>query len=77
MRKKSRGSGFEISSSSVAPSQMTSMLSTLTIHCQWGDEMARERTGHPLLYAKSKKMKSLTLHIHGCLRASLRDCSYS
>src|SRR6218665_111276 len=25
--------------------------------------------------AEAKKMKSLTLHTHGCLRASLRDCS--
>jgi len=28
-------------------------------------------------YAKAKKMKSLTLHIHGSLRTSLRDCSSS
>jgi len=30
------------------------------------DEMARERTGHLPLYAEAKKMKSLTLHTHGC-----------
>src|SRR6218665_2011048 len=33
----------------------------------------RERTVHPPSYAVAKKIKSLTLHTHGCLRASLRD----
>jgi len=28
--------------------------------------MVRERTGHPLSYAEAKKIKSLTLHTHGC-----------
>jgi len=37
----------------------------------------RERTGHPPSYTEAKKMKSLTLHTHGCLRANLRDCSSS
>jgi len=32
-----------------------------------------ERTGLPPSYDVAKKMKSLTLHAHGCLRASLRD----
>ena len=45
-------------------------MSTLTVHCRWEDETARERTGHPPSYAEAKKMKSLTLHTHGCLRAS-------
>jgi len=36
--------------------------------------MSRERTGHPTSYAEVKKMKSLGLQMHGCLRASLRDC---
>jgi len=49
------------------------MMSTLTVHYQWEDEMVRERTCHPPIYAEAKKMKSLTLHTHGCLRASLRD----
>src|SRR5688572_16269459 len=38
------------------------------------DEMANERTDLLLSYAEAKKMKSLTLHTHGCLRAGLRDC---
>jgi len=41
------------------------------------DETVRERTGHPPSYAVAKKMKSLTLHTHGCLRAGLRDWSSS
>src|SRR6218665_1056022 len=51
------------------------MMSTLTIRCQWEDEMVRERTGHPPSYAEANKMKSQTLHTHGCLRSSLRGCS--
>src|SRR6218665_1268434 len=50
------------------------MMSTLTIHCQWIDETARDGTGLLPSYAKAKKMKSLTLHTHGCLRTSLRNC---
>jgi len=38
--------------------------------------MVRERIGHSPSYAVAKKLKSLTVHIHGCPRASLRDCSY-
>src|SRR6218665_915042 len=53
------------------------MMSTLTAHCQWEDETVRERTGHPPSYAEAKKVKSLTLHTHGCPRASLRDRSSS
>jgi len=37
------------------------MMSTLTIHCQWEDEMEREGTGHLPSYAEAKKMKLLTL----------------
>jgi len=55
----------------------SAMMSTLTAHCQWEDETVRERTGHPPSYAEAKKMKSLTLHTHGCPRASLRDWSSS
>src|SRR6218665_2719491 len=53
------------------------MMSTLTAHCQWEDETVRERTCHPPSYAGAKKMKSITLHTHGCLRASLPDRSSS
>ena len=53
----------------------SAMMSTLTVNCQWEDETVRERTGHLPSYAEAKKMKSLTLHTHGCLRASSRDCS--
>jgi len=28
-------------------------MSTLTAHCQWKDEVVRERTGHPPSYAKA------------------------
>src|SRR6218665_2700844 len=59
------------------PLAYSAMMSTLTIHCQWEDEMVRETTGHPLSHAKAKKLKSLILHTHGCPRASLRDCSSS
>jgi len=53
----------------------TAMMSTLTIHCQLEDEPVKERTDQPTSYAKAKKMKSPTLHTHGCSRASLRDCA--
>ena len=59
------------------PVANSAMMSTLTTHCQWEDETVRERTGHPPLYAVAKKMKSLVLHTHFCLRASLRDWSSS
>src|SRR6218665_1662434 len=52
-------------------------MSTLTVHCQWEDEMAKERTGHLPSYAEAKKMKSLTLHTHSCFRVRLMDCSSS
>ena len=45
----------------------------ITLPCQWEDVMVRERTGHLPSYSKAKKMKSLTLHTHGCRKASLRD----
>src|SRR6218665_1535426 len=53
------------------PIANSAMMSTLTVHCQWEDEMVRERTGHPSSYAEATKMKSLTLHTHGCLWARL------
>src|SRR6218665_1060073 len=55
----------------------SAIMSTLTIHRQWEDEMVRERTGHMPSYAKAKQMKSITLHSHGYSRANLRDCSFS
>jgi len=49
------------------------MMTTIAAHCQWEDEMLRERTGHPPSFAEAKKMKSVALHTHGCPRDSLRD----
>ena len=51
------------------------MMNMLTVHCQWDDEMGRERTGYQHTYAEAKNMKSLALHTCGCPRASLSDCS--
>jgi len=36
-----------------------SAMSTLTVHCQWEDEMVMERTGHTPSDTEAKKMKSL------------------
>jgi len=52
------------------------MMSTPTVNCRWEDETVIERTDHPPSYAEAKKMKSLALHTHGCLK-SLVDCSSS
>ena len=57
------------------PLTNSAMMSTLTAHCQWDNDTARERTGHTPSHAVAKKRKSLTLHTHGCPRASLRDWS--
>src|SRR6218665_1047484 len=53
----------------------SAMMSTLSVHCQWKDETERERTGPPPSYAEAKKIKSLTLHTHGWLKASVRGRS--
>ena len=45
------------------------MMSTLSVGR--GDSEGED----PTSCAEAKKMKSLALHIHGCTRASLRDCS--
>jgi len=45
------------------------MTNTQIAYCQWDDETVRERTDNPPSYAVAKKMKSITLHTHGCLRA--------
>ena len=63
---------FEISAPA-PPNQLSYDEYTDRTHCQWEDEMVRERTGHLPSYAEAKKMKLLTLHTHGCPRASLRD----
>ena len=39
------------------PLSNSAMMSTPTPHCQWDDEMAKERAGHQPSYAKLKKMK--------------------
>ena len=57
----------------LCPLVNSAMMSTLNAHCQWEDETARERTGHPRSYAVANKMKSLTLHTHGSPCASLKD----
>src|SRR6218665_16018 len=66
--------GFEIPALPVHLAN-SAVVSTLTVHCLWGDETVRKRTGHPPSYAEAKKMKLLTLHAHGCPMTSLRDCS--
>jgi len=71
------GQGRNLVRAPPAPLANSDMMSTLTAHCQWENETVRERTGHPPSYAVAKKIKSLTLHTHGCLRSSLRDWSNS
>src|SRR6218665_2491054 len=80
---RSRGSGFKSQPGQkfgsrylfhLHPLANSAMMSTLTIHCQWEDEMGRERFDHPPSYAEAKKMKSLTLRIHDCPTANLKDC---
>ena len=62
------GAKAEISVKKSAPSAPianSAMMSSLTTHCQWEDETAREMIGHLPLYSKAKKkMKSLTLLTH-------------
>ena len=41
-----------------------------TPHLFWDKSDTGQRTGHLSSYAESKKIKSLTLHTHGCLRAN-------
>src|SRR6218665_203344 len=59
--------------------QMRSITFTfpLTAHCQWEEEVVRERTGHTPSYAETKKMKSITLHTHGCPKEWLFSSSSS
>jgi len=46
------------------------------MHCQWEAKTVIQRTDHLPSYVESKKMMSLTLHTHGCPRASLRVSWY-
>src|SRR6218665_3236402 len=80
----SRGSGFKSRPGQIFGSRFlfhlhplanSAIMSTLTVHCQWEEEMVRERTGHLPSCAKAKKVKLLTRHTNGSPRASLRDCS--
>ena len=57
------------------PQANSAIMSTLTAHYKWEDEMVRKRTIHLPSSAEAKKMKLLTLHTQGCPRASLMDCS--
>src|SRR5688572_10473916 len=41
---------FEISAPPAPPSQLSYILSTLTVHCRWEDETAKESTDHPPSY---------------------------
>jgi len=59
---------------SPAPLADSSVTSQPAVQCWWEDETARKRTPHPPPYAEAKKLKSLTLHNHGCLRTSLGSC---
>ena len=58
------------------PLANSSMMSTPSAHYRWEDT-EKERTGRPTSYAQAKKIKSLTLQIHGCLKASLWEFSSS
>ena len=60
---------YNLNSVDYAPSTPltnSAIMSTLTVDCQWEDEMARERIGQSPSYAEAKKVKSLTLHTHVC-----------
>ena len=50
---------FENFALSAGPAPLA--ISTMTIRCQWEDETAKDKTGHPPSYAEAKKMNSLTL----------------
>lgn len=45
---------FEISATS-APLAKSSIMSTLTMHCQWEDQTAKKGTGHPSSFSKANK----------------------
>ena len=45
------------------PKANSAMMSTLTAPCQWEDDAV---TDHSPPYVVAKKLKSLTLHTHGC-----------
>src|SRR6218665_1512649 len=56
-----------ISAPSASPSQLSF---PLTLLCSYEIETARKRTGHLASYVDVKKIKSLTIHTHGCPRAT-------
>src|SRR6218665_965609 len=70
------GSSILLHLRSLSNSPMMNTLNTSSQCCQLEDETVRERTGHPPSYSVAKKIKSLTLHAHGCPRASARDCPF-
>lgn len=45
---------FEISVTS-APLAKSSIMSMLTVHCQWEDQTAKKGTGHPPSFSKANK----------------------
>ena len=44
---------FKISTPPAPSPSNSDTMSTLTIHCQWEDEMVMERTGHPPSHAEA------------------------
>jgi len=57
---------IKISAPAEAPVANLTIISTLTVHCRGKDDMMRERTHSLASYAEAEKIKSLTLHTHGC-----------
>lgn len=56
-----------------SPLHYLSQMSTLTLHCQWGNEMSREKTGHPLsLHMQENEVANASFP--RLLLAGLRDC---
>lgn len=53
--------------SNLHPLANSAVMSTGTLHCEWEDQAVWERSGQPPASAEAKKLKSLTLHIRGCL----------
>src|SRR6218665_3390744 len=54
----------------LCPLANSAMMSILTVHCQWEDEIVKKSIGHPPSYAKAKKMKSLKAYL---LTSSISD----
>ena len=62
---------------SSAPLASWALIITLTVYCQWEDDMARERSCHLPAHAEAKKgSKSLTVFIPlAASQANLKNCS--